>query len=127
MVDKMTSEAARRAAELANAECRGDQFVSSTFCGGVYPERKAFVKFIQHVSDVAERVERINESNGWYGPDTIAKLQDDFRALILPKPVDPLVEVWASTLNSPNGIRNLDAFRAELAKRGGRVVFDGGE
>lgn len=128
----MTSEAAKRAAELANGVRQETDrlFTAQDFAGNLGPVHRAYLELIQHVSDVAERVietgKAYEESGSKLQSEEFyasAKAINALRALILPKPADPLTEVWVATLNSPNGIRNLDAFRAELAKRGGRIVF----
>jgi len=120
------NEAAKRAAELANA-VRPESFVP-------YTEKemeewrgvtRAFVKYIQHVSNVAERVEAAIPPL----PNLTAELHDalaELRALILPKPKpDPLVEalIWC---NEPfaDVVKQASVIRAELAKRGGRIVFE---
>jgi len=113
----MSNEAEKRAAELIKQAWT--EFDTTTQDATL----RALCNLIQHVSDVVERALPLCDGQMMYDQNTLNALLTDIRALILPKPVDPLTEVWVATLNSPNGIRNLDAFRAELAKRGGRIVF----
>lgn len=107
------NEAAKRAAELAN-DCRPNGFSHEPYTANDFEEgseigydAEAFRKYIQHVSDVAERVsKRYDMGSGHY---------DELRALILPKPVDPLVEACFALGRGAIPIADL---RTELAKRG---------
>jgi len=118
------NEAAKRAAELANA-VRPESCVP-------YTEKqmqewpgvtRAFVDFIQHVSDVAERSDKAHEKSGLLETEPVRKA---LRALILPKPKpDPLLEAIKSCIYALDGIEAdfADALRAELAQRNARIVF----
>jgi len=99
----MSNEAEKRAAKLIGEETPGQHHCDQTY--------RAFVKFIQRVSDLVE-----NYMNG-------AGYYKDLNVLILPKPADPLVEAMAKALHfQPRGC-DAEALRAELAKRGGSIVF----
>jgi len=100
------SEAAKRAAELANAESAPpwSEFDQSDFGDGEYPIHVACRKYIRHVSDVAKRWER----HAKICTGCSLEMLNDTRALILPDPVSPLAEVFA-TLGWPRTSGQLEA------------------
>ena len=106
----MIIEAAKRAAELANAEHPHDLYSGENV--GHSPQGRALIKLIQRISDMEERFLETG-------------LDVDLRALILPKPIDPLTEILRKFGGSVVTQQDAFDFRAELQKRGGRIVFDG--
>lgn len=108
----MSNEAAKRAAELV--EQAWTEFDTTTQDATL----RALRNLIQHVSDVAERVCKNDMGSGFY---------DDLRALILPKPADPLVEALEEALarTGEDLTEHADRLRASLAKRGLRIASDG--
>lgn len=121
----VTNEAAKHAAELANAEgsFRGwgaTYWKPESFIDAESTVFAAFAKYIQRVSDVAERCLTAADN------EIAARANADLRALILPKPVDPLVEAICKTFGADiAGPGDIDKFRAELAKRGLTIVEAG--
>ena len=115
------SQAAKRAAELTNACQPSSLFSAIDFepgseCGY---DAEAFRKFIQHVSDVAEK-----STNDYFNQ---SEAREQLRALILPKPADPLAEAFSAAVENcvPHGSL-LEALRAELAERNARIVIGDG-
>ena len=104
----MTTEAAKRAAELiAVEEAKGDYV----------PYETAFTNFIQHVSDVAET----------YCAEMTDANYERLRALILPKPpADPIADLLSAIgdeqIKDPSR-KWFDILPEVMAKRGGRIVF----
>ena len=82
------SEAAKRAAELI------EQAWTEFDSGAAQTEQCAFEQYIQHVSDVAKD---LNEMRPEHIP---LYLRDKVRALILPEPVDPLVEAISEAIGT---------------------------
>lgn len=126
------TQAAKRAAELANAEYAGVtkyrpiDFEDDHAIGA---DSVAFRKFIKHVSDVAKRVQDAGKAYDKVcgapvgGPEFIVfcRANDDLRALILPDDADPLAEAikGASITGRPvTWEEQASALRAELAARG---------
>lgn len=111
------NQAAKRAAELANAETRKRYatYTPAMFMPGfASPSQGALVKLIQQVSDVAKRV-----LAGEY--TMLSADATDLRALILPDDADPLAEAikGASITGRPvTWEEKASALRAELAARG---------
>jgi len=112
------SPAAIRAAELANAEARqigalADWWNPDEFGDDGAPERIAFRKFIERVSEVAKFADEVLEANRIVEK---APVRTAIRALILPKPVDPLVELLDSF-----GV-DREPFEESLAQRGFKIT-----
>ena len=81
-------------------------------------ERAAHAQFRQEVSAAVE---------GWIaadrlGPDPRRRASEYLTTFILPKPVDPLVEVLQSAFNEDFINEDADNLRAALAKRGLKLV-----
>jgi len=105
----MTNEAAKRATGLA----RG----ASEFGGRAWID--AFEKYIQQVSDVAEDAIKLIENSEPYNAANI------LRAFILPNPEPDALVQTMNAMGFGMSRAAADEFRAELAKLGGRIVFDG--
>ena len=129
----MTSEAAKRAAELANV-CKPNGFPYEPYTANNFEEgseigfdAEAFRKYIQHVSDVAEQVHKDMgpAASQW------ASLRE-LRTLILPKPVDLIAELFReafadSNIGEFNGYWKVMAKFRELAAKRGLTIAPIGE
>ena len=107
------NEAAKRAAELANERIsanrlkyKPDEFERTD----AFENCQAFARFIQHVSDVAERVltSHVNSTEA-------EKADEELRALILPKPVDLIAELFREAFADSN-IGDFDGYWKVMAK-----------
>jgi len=121
----VSPEAARRAAELGNAELDGDlQFFTREHMENWRGVTRAFVKHIERVSDVVERA-LPHMPDDYFAARAVVC---DLRALILPKPADPLVEALTEAREMGGCVtfeEEAEFIRSSLAKRGLRVASDG--
>ena len=68
--------------------------------------------------DVSDAVEAFFEASGFDATKGLIRF-------ILPKPVDPLVEAWDEAwVELSDKPAKLETFRAALAKRGGKIVWE---
>lgn len=102
----MTSPAAKRAAELANAYMEKNPVDYAS-------DRSVLHDYIQHVSDVAERLEPILDKIPLSGENDAAR--ELLRAFILPKPVDLIAELFREAFADSN-IGEFDGYWKVMAK-----------